>query len=184
MEEIADAIHAHEAKQPHGQQNEPDFEEHLASHAPPDARKTLFRRGAVRSSANEGMWLDVKDHVRTVGAPVLVEQNRDPATNVDRSAAQQLTSSSHVTTQDGGPTIRQPAADPAAPFVFRARPSISRTVDTAAAASRRLEPQLAILVTDQKMSSTPHMWCFGTHQPAFGCLLMRIRQSPDLTQRG
>jgi hypothetical protein len=44
MEEIADAIHPHQAKQPHSQQNEPDFEEHLASQAPPDARKTVFRR--------------------------------------------------------------------------------------------------------------------------------------------
>jgi hypothetical protein len=112
VEQIADAIHADEAKQPHSQQNEPDSDEHLASCAPPEARKTEFRRDAVRSLASEGMWLDVKDHVGTgagASAPCGTE-SRGRATNGDGPTAQ-FTSSGRIPTQDGGPTIQQPAAD-------------------------------------------------------------------------
>jgi hypothetical protein len=85
----------------------------------------VFRRDAAGSLASEGVWLDVKDVGMGKACRSPVEQNRDPATNADRSAIRQPTSSCHRTTQDGGPTIQQPAADFAAPFVFRAYISIS-----------------------------------------------------------
>ena len=68
---------------------------------------TVFRRTAVTSSVNDGRWLDVRDHVRTGEARLLDGTEARPATNGERSAAQQLTSSGHLPTQDGGPPIRQ-----------------------------------------------------------------------------